>query len=239
MGDSEDRPREVGQAFLKGLARLDVEMVGRLVEHEEVGAEEDRPRDLQSVALPAREQGDVGPKYRAVEEVAAQEPKGLVALGPEGEKLFSHGLPSREEFLLLRAVAYHHARADADGFAAVPAVLRLAEASRDEVAEEAGLARAVRADEGGLLADEEVEGRVLEEDPVAEGFAVASDQQGIVRPAFHGGEGDAHPARGAGGLLRRRRTRSPSTPRAPLSCPPRDRAASGCAKPGGRRGALL
>ncbi len=48
-------PRIVLQRLLEQLERLDVEVVGRLVQHEHVGGLREQPREQQPVALAARE----------------------------------------------------------------------------------------------------------------------------------------------------------------------------------------
>ena len=55
MGDDHEPAREVLEFVLQPLDRIDVEMVGRLVEHEQVGIGDQRPGQRDPLLLPARE----------------------------------------------------------------------------------------------------------------------------------------------------------------------------------------
>ncbi len=51
MADQQDRSRKVGDQLLEQLEGLDVEIVGGLVEHEDVCRPGKEPRQQQSIAL--------------------------------------------------------------------------------------------------------------------------------------------------------------------------------------------
>ena len=53
MADEQQRARPLGQLRFEQLERLDVEVVGRLVEHQHVGRPREQPRQQQAVALAA------------------------------------------------------------------------------------------------------------------------------------------------------------------------------------------
>ena len=69
MGDDEDRARILAQMAFEPVDRLGVEMVGRLVEQQEVRLLEEQPAERDAAALAARERGDVGIVRRAAERV--------------------------------------------------------------------------------------------------------------------------------------------------------------------------
>ena len=58
MADEQHRAVEAADQLLEQLERLDVEIVGRLVEHEHVRRPGEEPRQHQAVALAARERAD-------------------------------------------------------------------------------------------------------------------------------------------------------------------------------------
>ena len=55
VADDEQRPRELEQQLLEQIERLDVEIVRRLVEHEQVERAREQPREQQAVSLAARQ----------------------------------------------------------------------------------------------------------------------------------------------------------------------------------------
>ncbi len=55
VADDQDRGRIVGEQFLEQFERLDVEVVGRFVEHQQVGGPREQARQQQPVALAARQ----------------------------------------------------------------------------------------------------------------------------------------------------------------------------------------
>ena len=60
VGDGDDRARVVVQEALEPGDRLRVEMVGRLVEQQQIGTSEEQPAERHSPALSTRQPGDVG-----------------------------------------------------------------------------------------------------------------------------------------------------------------------------------
>ena len=69
MGDDEDRARIGAQMALQPVDRLGVEMVGRLVEQQEVGLLEQEAAERDAAALAAGELGHIGIVRRAAERV--------------------------------------------------------------------------------------------------------------------------------------------------------------------------
>ena len=53
MRDEDDRSGERGERLFEPFDRRDVEMVGRLVEEQQVGLENERPRERHALAQPA------------------------------------------------------------------------------------------------------------------------------------------------------------------------------------------
>ena len=62
------------KTLLEGAERRQVEIVGRLVEHEQVAAAPEQPRELDAIALAARELADLRVRDRIGERHHAQEP---------------------------------------------------------------------------------------------------------------------------------------------------------------------
>ena len=77
MGHQHDRARELEQALLEDLEGRDVEVVGRLVEEEDVGRPEHQASDVDAGALAARELPDRLPELLGAEEEALR-PRGHV-----------------------------------------------------------------------------------------------------------------------------------------------------------------
>ncbi len=58
MADEQHGARKVGNQLLEELERFDVEIVGRLVHHEDIGRTREQTREHQAVALAARQRLD-------------------------------------------------------------------------------------------------------------------------------------------------------------------------------------
>ena len=69
VGDDQDRARIVAQMAFQPVHRLGVEMVGRLVEQQQIGLVEQQPAERDAAALAAGELGDVGVVRRAAQRV--------------------------------------------------------------------------------------------------------------------------------------------------------------------------
>ena len=172
MGDEQHRAGERLERLLERLAALEVEVVRRLVEHEEVRAGGDEQRERQAPALAAGQR-----RHRplvhvpAGEEEAAEERLGLRPL-ETGRALCAveHAAALVELGSLLREV-----RGD-DAVAELPRQQRL---------EQRRLPRPVRADEPDVLAAVDRERHVVQQRPVAGG-----DIQ-----ALHGDDGAPGPRR--------------------------------------------
>ena len=61
------QPGEVQQRFLERAQRVDVEVVGRLVEQQQVGARLQQLRQMHAIALAARQRADLALLRRALE----------------------------------------------------------------------------------------------------------------------------------------------------------------------------
>ena len=90
MADEEDRARVGLQQLLEQLEGVDVEVVGRLVEHEHVGRQREQARQQQAVALAAGERAHRRVGARRREQEVAQVAHHVLALPPP---ISTHSLP--------------------------------------------------------------------------------------------------------------------------------------------------
>ena len=156
--DEQDRPGERLERGFERLARLEVEVVRRLVEHEEVRARGDDVREREPAPLAAGENGDrllvlvpAGEEEAAEQRLRLRPRKVCRAL-----RRLEHGVPLVELDLLLREVADGDAVAEPHA----PAVrLALVEQRLDQ----RRLPRAVRPDERDVLAALERERRLAQQ----------------------------------------------------------------------------
>ena len=135
------------QRGLQRLAALDVEVVGRLVEDEEVRARGDEKREGQPPPLPSREHAD-GFLLRVVagEEEASQQLLGIGARKPgRRARAVDHAAAIVQLEGVLGEIAALHALTEAHGS-------RRRRAATDQRLDQGGLARAVRSDQGDVLA---------------------------------------------------------------------------------------
>ncbi len=72
VGDDQDGAGIIAQMAFQPVHALGVEMVGRLVEQQQVGLIEQQPAERDAAALAARELGDVGVVGRAAQRVHRQ-----------------------------------------------------------------------------------------------------------------------------------------------------------------------
>ena len=72
MGDGDDRAGVVLEEALEPGDRLGVEMVGRLVEQQQVGRLQQQPAQRDAAPLAARQRGDVGVRRRQAQRVHRQ-----------------------------------------------------------------------------------------------------------------------------------------------------------------------
>ena len=155
MRDDDERAGKCHQRLFDRFARRNVEMVRRLVEHEEVRAREHELEERQTRLLAAREIADAAKDLVAVEEERAEVLARLVLCDAEIVVEFAdQGILRIQPLMLLREIADLHAAADLHA----PCLRRkLAQ----KHAQERRLARAVRADDGDAvaLADEQGEMR--------------------------------------------------------------------------------
>ena len=152
MGDEQHRPRERLQRRLQRLAALQVEVVRRLVEDEEVRAGGDDERERQPAPLAAGEHRDrLRLLVPAREEEAAEQVLRVGAQEPGRALDALQHRPARVELhLLLREVGGLDAVAEPDAALACSAV--------EQRLEQRGLAGAVRPDERDVLAALQREG---------------------------------------------------------------------------------
>ena len=172
----QDQGAVVGfEQFLQLLQRVHVEVVGRLVEDQEIGGLGQRPRQQQAVALAARQGGD-----------------GLLQLGFLEQEVLGvggdvHGPAAHQD-----GVAAARRQSVPQGHVRLQPLARLVEVEGLEVGahadrafvrrqfaqqhlDQGGLARAVGADDGQPVAADDAGGQVLEDGPVAERLADALD----------------------------------------------------------------
>src|SRR5204862_4213064 len=163
VGDEQHGAGERVKRRLERLAALEIEMVRRLVEDEEVRARGDRDGEREAPPLAAREHGDrLLVRVPAGEEEAAQEVLRVRAGEPRHRLDALEDRAARVELhLLLREVADLDAVADPEfsrsgaGRAGTFALCRLrrtyAGIGAHQLLQQRGLAGAVRADEGHVL----------------------------------------------------------------------------------------
>src|SRR5690606_4720865 len=161
---------EFQQRLLERAQRVDVEVVGRLVEQQQVAAALQQLRQVQAIALAARKVLDElllvvaleveAPAVGARRHLALAEQDGVVPAG----YLLPHGLVARERLARLVDVGDLYGRADAQ----LPAVRLLL---ADDHAEQGGLAGAVRPDHADDAARRQTEIEAFEQHAVAEGLA--------------------------------------------------------------------
>ena len=176
VGDEDQRPVVLVQRRDEGLDRLDVEVVRRLVEDEDVGAEDREAGEDEARALAAGEGADGLVGVVAREEDVAQVPADeadRLARGRLPEPRLDRLLPGAGELgVVLREVARVRLVAPRD-LAGV----------RREVADgdlqERRLADAVRADDRQAVSPLDLERDVLQDDVVAPGLADAVELEGL------------------------------------------------------------
>ena len=114
VGDEEDRPRERLERGLERLARLDVEMVRRLVEDEEVDAGRDQQRECEPPPLSTGERGH-GPLVRlpaGEEEPPEQRLRARARQPRRGGRRIEHRSARRQLDRVLGEVAGHDSVAE-------------------------------------------------------------------------------------------------------------------------------
>ena len=179
MGDEEERAGVPSQRVLERLAALDVEVVRRLVQDQQVRARRDQDREAKALGLAAGEGSDRLHRVVAREQEAPQERPGL-GLREAGSRL---RVAERREPVVarqlgvLREVPDLHVVADLK-----PASVELAAA--DQRLDERGLAAPVRPDQADVLAPLDPHRAVLEQRAVAGHEATALKLQGDLARAF-------------------------------------------------------
>ena len=146
MRDGQDRAVEVVERALQHLDRGDVEVVGRLVEDEEVRLGQHQPGDLEAALLAAAQLADRGEGVLVAEQEPLQDAdRPLLADRPQRRHELERRPVGRQRLLLLGVVAEHDAGADLER----AAVERLLAGHRPQ---QGGLAAAVRPDDPDPLA---------------------------------------------------------------------------------------
>jgi hypothetical protein len=169
VADDDERAGPAVEQVLERVQRVDVEVVGRLVEQDDVRLAHQQPQDLQPPALPTGQVADPGPLGVAGEAEAVRQrrgPDGLAAAEVDhlGDLLDRLQDAQRRVELghLLRQVGRLDGLADDDP----PAVRRL---PADQQLEQRRLAGAVDADDADPVARPEVPVDAVEQQPLAEG----------------------------------------------------------------------
>src|SRR5436190_19094868 len=170
VADHHDRSGELEQRVLERAQRLDVEVVGRLVEHQHVAAGDQRLRQMQAPPLAAGKIADQLLLVVALEVEAAEVSARWHHELADDEVVEAAGNVLPDGLIVLEVLAallderHLRGRADLDG-AAVGLLL-----ARDH-AEQRRLARAVRADDADDRAGRHLEAQVVDEETVAEALA--------------------------------------------------------------------
>ncbi len=171
MADHEQRPLVLLEHLLQLLARLDVEVVRRLVEEEQVHLRVDQARELQPALLAARERPDRAVEILAGEEEPVEERRGLRAQEPRlPDRPLEERRPRVERVVQLAVLA------DLDGLAQAQDGV-VPRAVRQQLPEEGRLPAAVGPHEADALAELDLELRVLEHGPVPVREREALDRQ--------------------------------------------------------------
>ena len=187
MGDEEHGAGKRLERRLERLARVEVEVVRRLVEDEEVRARGDEDREAEPPPLAAGEVAHLlHVRLPAGEEEAAEERLRLRA------RETGHGLDAVEDAAsLVQLEAVLGEVADLD------AVAELVVAG-DRVLDQRGLAASVRADEGEMVAALEREGDVVEQDAIRDLDPLVLEDEDVAPAPLRLREVEAEPARPAG-----------------------------------------
>src|SRR5579883_546003 len=172
VADDDGAAGEVLEGLLESAQGVDIEVIGRLVEQENVGARLEHFGEMHTVAFAARERPDLLLLVRALEvegaavgariDLALAELELVEAAGD----FLPDGRVAVERIARLIDIAEMHGLADLDR-AGVGLVLA------GDHAEQRGLAGAVRADHADDAARREFEGEVVDQQVVAEAFLEA------------------------------------------------------------------
>ena len=158
MADEQQRAGPVDQLRLEQLERLEVEIVGRLVEHEHVGRPREQPRQQQPVALAARQRLHRRPRPLGREQEVAQVAVDVLATAVDGDRVVAvadrveDGALGIELLALLIVVGDLH----------VGAAAHLAGVGRElaeQQPQQRRLAGAVRADQADAIAAHDAQSR--------------------------------------------------------------------------------
>ena len=180
MADDHGAAGEVEQRVLERPQRVDVEVVGRLVEQDHVGAGLEQLGQVHPVALAARELADLLLLVGALEvegaDIGARRHRALAELDllQPARDLLAHGLVGVERVAALVDIAELDRVADADR-AAVGLLLA------DDHAEQRGLAGAVGADDADDAAGRQLEAEsssISSRSPKPFGQSVGLDHRG-------------------------------------------------------------
>ncbi len=181
MADQEHRAGVVLQQFLQQLQRVDVEVVGRLVEHQHVGRQREQPRQQHAVALAARQRAHraVGPLGR--EQEVVQVAHHMLALAVELDPL-----AARADGVGQRGVQVEPgAHLVEIGHLQLAALAHLAgrglQFAQDQL-EQRGLARAVGADQADLVAAQDGGVEVLDDQLRRRSFMPTSVSSATILP---------------------------------------------------------
>ncbi len=173
MADYDDATLEFGEVFLKDSEGHDVEVVGRLVEDEEVGPSHQHRGQMQAAAFAAAEGVDILLLVGGAEEEALQilHRGYALALG-EGNILGDFGYGVDYLLRVVEGYAVLTIIAESDGLADVPATFVLRHDALKHLYE-CALAHAVRADEAEFFSPGKGVGEAVENHLVAEALRYA------------------------------------------------------------------
>ena len=200
VGDDHDRACEARDPLLEGTERIDVEVVGRFVEEEEVGATPEKLREMDAIAFAAGERPDLLLLVRPLEvelgDVAPRIDRPLAELNrvmPAGD-LLEHRLGGIEGIAALVDVADVDGGPDAED-AGIGLLLA------DEHPEERRLAGAVGPDDADDPPGGEAEGEVFKQHLVAEGLGEPLPLDDQIAERTAGRDEDLHLGVAGGGLF--------------------------------------
>ena len=171
VADDDDAAVEILEVLLENLQGIDVEVVGRFVEDEEVGALHQHGAEIEPALLASRELVDVVLLLQGREHEVLEELHGRQTSAASEVDVFGYLADGVDDLhLLVELHAVLTVVAEADGLAddeAAAVGLHQAEQHLDERA----LPRSVSPDDAKLLVAREVVVEVLEDDAVSEAFA--------------------------------------------------------------------
>ena len=190
MADQQHCARVVTQEILQQIQRLDVEVIGRLVQHQEVGIARHDPRQQQTRLFTARERADRRARLRLVKEEILEIAHHMARLAPHQDlirmatdacgRVLGQAVPERLLRVELRAGLVEHRHLDPGAKGDGPGI-GCGLTCQD--IEKGRFSRAVGANKGHPVAAQDTQIEGLQDHPVAEAFGNA---RGLDHPLARG-----------------------------------------------------